>query len=99
MCAAVTAPCTCLHAAVMLSHAVPPCLQAASMPLCRPLARFLPCPPAVGEAAAEPYGVYIGTVWVWTGIAFCVFTLIILSWAGVVALTYTQPPKPRPTGG
>ena len=53
---------------------------------------------AVGQASADAFGFFLGSQWVWGAVGYCWFWLLLCSTLGILALKYTNPPSPRPTG-
>lgn len=53
---------------------------------------------AAGPALLESFGFYTNRYWIWIGVAFQWGFLAILTGVGALALKYTNPLVPRPTG-
>jgi hypothetical protein len=58
----------------------------------------VPTARAVGQASADAFGFYLGAEWIWAAVGFSWFWLLLCMAAGVLALSLTNPPTPRPTG-
>ena len=53
---------------------------------------------AVGKAVADSFSFFLGSEWVWGAVGVAWGSLLMYTLAGVCALTYTNPERPRPTG-
>ncbi|GAB4819215.1 hypothetical protein N2152v2_006261 [Parachlorella kessleri] len=51
----------------------------------------------LGEAVLEPFGFFTQQYWIWACVGFMWVSLLVYTIAGAVALTFTDPPHPRPT--
>ena len=51
-----------------------------------------------GPAILENFGMFPDTKWIWIGIGYMWGYLLLLTIAGVVALNWTNPSQPKPTG-
>jgi hypothetical protein len=58
----------------------------------------LPFSHAVGKAVADSFSFFLGSEWVWGAVGVAWGSLLMYTLAGVCALTYTNPERPRPTG-
>ena len=56
-----------------------------------------PCP-AVGQAVAQSFDFQLGAQWSWGSVGLCWGSLVLYSIAGALALRWTNPPAPQPTG-
>ena len=52
----------------------------------------------MGKAVADSFSFFLGSEWVWGAVGVAWGSLLMYTLAGVCALTYTNPERPRPTG-
>ena len=53
---------------------------------------------AAGPIILEEFGLFSDPVWIWYGVAFLWVSLLVMTLLGTLALMYTNPPSPRPSG-
>lgn len=72
---------------------------ATAAPHCpRPGCPWSPAHPAVGKESADQFDFFLGAGWVWGSVALSWGWLVLFTIAGAVALQYSNPASPRPTG-
>lgn len=52
---------------------------------------------AAGPLILESFGIFTGNEWIWIGVGYLWGWLLVLTFAGAIALKLTNPPGPRPT--
>lgn len=52
----------------------------------------------MGTYCADQFDFYLGSRWVWGSVGVSWAALVLFTAAGVAAMTYSNPPSPRPTG-
>lgn len=52
----------------------------------------------MGQAVAQSFDFQLGAQWIWGSVGLCWGSLVLYSIAGALALRWTNPPAPQPTG-
>lgn len=52
----------------------------------------------MGQAAADQFSFKLGAKWIWGSVGYSWGCLLLFTAAGALALSWTNPPSPQPTG-